>query len=217
MARSSGGVAAMGPLLEVRGLSASYGRTVVLEGIDMTVEAGEVVAVVGANGTGKSTLLRALASLHPSEHDLATLVGHPIGTHAARAAASLAGDEPVFFTDISVDEQLRYLSALGVAGGADHVDEIVTRLGLGERRDDIPTTMSRGWRQRASLSCALARAAPLLCVDEPFVGLDTAGRAQLVDTLDWYRSAGRAVIVATHDLPGLGEITPRVIRLGDGA
>lgn len=205
------------PLLEVRGLRASYGRTVVLDGIDLEVCSGEVVAVVGANGTGKSTLLRSLASLHPSEHDHATLGGHPLGTQAARAAASLAGDEPVFFTDISVVEQLHYLSALGtVPETEDHVDEIVTRLGLDDRRDDIPTTMSRGWRQRASLACALARGAPLLCVDEPFVGLDAEGRIQLVETLDWYRAADRAVIVATHDLPGLGDITPRVIRLDEG-
>ena len=206
----------MRPLLEVRGLTASYGRTVVLDGVDIEVASGEVVAVVGANGTGKSTLLRTLASLHPSTHDRAVLAGHPLGTQAARAAASLAGDEPVFFTDISVSEQLHYLSALGtVPEPATHVDEIVSRLGLADRCDDIPTTMSRGWRQRASLACALARGASLLCVDEPFVGLDADGRIQLVDTLDWYRSAGRAVVVATHDLPGLGDITPRVIRLGD--
>jgi ABC-2 type transport system ATP-binding protein len=206
----------MSPLLEVRGLTAGYGRTTVLEGLDLSVEAGELVAVVGANGTGKSTLLRCLASLHPSDHEHATLAGLQIGTPAARSAASLAGDEPVFFTDISVDEQLHYLCALGaVKRAADHVDEILARLGLDDRRNDIPTTMSRGWRQRASLACALARGAPLLCVDEPFVGLDAAGRVQLLDTFEWYRSDGRAIVVATHDLPGLGDLTDRVLRISD--
>ena len=161
-------------------------------------------------------MLRCLASLHPSDHEQATLAGLQIGTPAARSAASLAGDEPVFFTDISVDEQLHYLCALGaVERPADHVDEIVARLGLDDRRNDIPTTMSRGWRQRTSLACALARGAPLLCVDEPFVGLDAAGRGQLLDTFEWYRSDGRAIVVATHDLPGLGDLTDRVLRITD--
>lgn len=101
-----------------------------------------------------------------------------------------------------------------VADPARHVDEIVKLLGLVDRREDLPVTMSRGWRQRTALACAMARGAPVLCVDEPFVGLDAAGREQLVVVLDWYRSAGRTVVVATHDAPSLHDLEPRVVRIG---
>lgn len=204
----------MRQLVDIQGMTTSYGSLVVLESFDLHVEAGDVVVVVGANGTGKSTLLRAICSLQPSDHDRATIAGHPLGTASARAAASFAGDEPVFFTDINLDEQLRYLASLGRAvDPVAHVDEIVGILGLGDRRDDLPVTMSRGWRQRTALACAMARSAPVLCVDEPFVGLDTAGKGQLVAALDWYRSSDRTVIVATHDAPGLDDLSPRLVSI----
>lgn len=205
----------MSAVVDVRDLAAGYGSTPVLAALDLCVESGEVVAVVGPNGTGKTTLLRTLCSLHQASASRAMIAGHRLGSASGRAAASFAGDEPVFFTDISLVEQLEYLAALGRASEpVAHVERIITTLGLEERRDQLPQTMSRGWRQRAALACALARAAPLLCIDEPFVGLDTAGREQLVDALAWYRTLDRAaVIVATHDPDGLAGLAPRIFRL----
>ena len=204
----------MNPIVDVRGLRAGYGTLEVLKCFDVQVRPGEVVAVLGPNGTGKTTLLRSLCSLHPASADHATVAGHPLGRAAARSSASFAGDEPVFFTDVSLVEQLEYLTALGNATEPDaHVEQIITLLGLQDRKDQLPQTMSRGWRQRAALACSLTRAAPLLCIDEPFVGLDTAGRQQLVDTLNWYRSHGSAVVVATHDPQGLEMLQPRIVQI----
>ncbi len=204
----------MSAVVDVTDLQVAYGRDVVVDGLDLVVEPGAVVAVVGPNGVGKSTLLRALCSLQPAVAEAGTVADHRLGSPAARAAATFAGDEPVFFTDVSVAEQLDYLAALsGVDDPGGRVDAVVEGIGLGGRLDDLPGTLSRGWRQRVGLACALVRTTPLLCVDEPFVGLDDLGRDQLVAVLAAESARGAAVLVATHEPDGLAGLDPRTLRL----
>ena len=203
-------------MIEAVGLGKDYGDLVALHPTDLVLLAGQAVALVGHNGSGKSTFLKLVAGLLDPSSGTVTVDGHPAGTAEARAAISYVPDEPVLYDDLSVREHLRYISALHGADVPDaDLDELVGRLGLADRVDDLPARFSRGLRQKAGLAVGLVRPFAALLVDEPFVGLDASGRAALLELLDEASAAGAALVVATHD-PNFVERVDRCIALRDG-
>jgi ABC-2 type transport system ATP-binding protein len=122
----------------------------------------------------------------------------------------------VLYDDLSVREHLEYVSAIhGAPATPEEVDELVERLGLTARADDLPARFSRGLRQRAGLAVGLVRPFALLLVDEPFVGLDAGGKAALLELLDEASGQGATLVVATHD-PNFVERVDRCVALRDG-
>jgi ABC-2 type transport system ATP-binding protein len=204
------------PALDATGLRKEYGDLVALAGVDLSVARGEKVMLVGPNGSGKTTLLRMVAGLlEPTEGDL-LVDGVPVGTLDARAAVSYISDEPVLYDDLSVREHLEYVARLhATPDAARRADELVRRLGLSARVEDLPVRFSRGLRQKTALAVGLVRPFGLLLVDEPFVGLDVPGREALVPLLAEVAAAGAAVVVATHQ-PDFAEVADRCIGLRDG-
>jgi ABC-type multidrug transport system ATPase subunit len=205
------------PLLELRGLGKDYGDLVALHPTDLSVPAGQAVALVGHNGSGKSTLLRIVAGLLEASDGEVVVDGHPAGTPDARAATSYVPDEPVLYDDLSVREHLLYVGALhGMTVTDEMVDELTARLGLTARVDDLPARFSRGLRQKAGLAVGFVRPYSLLLLDEPFVGLDAPGRAALLELLDEASDAGATLVIATHD-PTFVERVDRCVALRDGS
>jgi ABC-type multidrug transport system ATPase subunit len=204
------------PALEVSDLSKDYGDLVALHPLDLTVRSGASVALIGHNGSGKSTLLRMVAGLlEPSSGDI-EIAGWPMGSLEARATTSFLPDDPVLYDDLSVREHVEYVSRLhGGSGWDDYAEEVVTKLGLMDRVDDLPSRFSRGLRQKTSIVLGLVRPFSLLLVDEPFVGLDAPGRQAMFDLLEEVHADGAAVVVATHE-PAFVERVDRSIALRDG-
>ena len=208
--------AARRPMLALDAAAKDYGDLVALHPCDLTVPAGQSVALVGHNGSGKSTLLRLAAGLLDLSGGSALISGEPAGSLAARATTSFVPDEPVLYDDLSVREHLEYVSAIhGAPATPEEVDELVERLGLTARADDLPARFSRGLRQRAGLAVGLVRPFALLLVDEPFVGLDAGGKAALLELLDEASAQGATLVVATHD-PNFVERVDRCGALRDG-
>jgi ABC-2 type transport system ATP-binding protein len=198
------------------GLAKSYGDLVALHPLDLKVRAGARVALVGHNGSGKSTFLRLASGLLDPTEGTVEVSGAPAGSVDARRATSYVPDDPVLYDDLSVREHLTYISSLhGVEPEADEIDDLLGRLGLAARADDLPARFSRGLRQKASLALAFARPFDVLLVDEPFVGLDAPGKEALLDQLDAVHTAGQTIVVATHD-PTFVERVDRVVALRDG-
>jgi len=208
--------AATRPMLQLDGVAKDYGDLVALQPCDLTVPAGQAVAVVGHNGSGKSTLLRIVAGLLDATAGSVTVAGEPAGSSPARASTSFVPDEPVLYDDLSVREHLEYISAVhGAPVAAADLDDLVGRLGLADRVDDLPARFSRGLRQKAGLAVGLVRPFSLLLIDEPFVGLDSSGREALLVLLDEARSAGATLVIATHE-PSFVDRVDRCIALRDG-
>jgi len=204
------------PLLVVKGASKAYGDLVALEPLDLTVPAGQRVALVGHNGSGKSTLLRLIAGLLELTDGTIDVDGVPAGSAEARALTSFVPDDPVLYDDLSVREHLAYVASLhGVDADAADFDELLEMVGLIHRADDLPARFSRGLRQKTSLALGMVRPSRLLLVDEPFVGLDATGKQALLDLLDELHDAGVATLVATHD-PQYVERVSRCVALRDG-
>lgn len=188
-----------GPIVEVTGLGVELGGAPVLRDVHLTVAPGEVVAIVGPNGVGKSTLLRCIAGLQPPGAGTVGVFGAPPADAAAFwRDVVLVGDEPAWYPGLTVREHLELVHAVyGTARLA--VDAALETFGLAERRDRVPLTLSTGQRQRLSLAMALLRPSRLMLLDEPERGLDARFRDRLAALLAGYAADGGAVVMATHD------------------
>ncbi len=204
------------PALQATGLTKTYDDLVALAPINITVRTGESLALIGHNGSGKSTFLRMAAGLlDPTGGDL-EIAGFEIGDVEARATTSFLPDDPVLYDDLSLREHAEYVSRLhGGDGFDDYAESLCERLGLENRIDDLPARFSRGLRQKTSIVLALVRPFSLLLVDEPFVGLDQPGKLVLLELLDEVHEDGAASLVATHD-PAYVDRVDRSIALRDG-
>jgi len=198
-------------------LTKAYDGVAALDGLDLSVGPGELVALAGANGAGKSALLRLVAGLlDPTEGEI-WIDGFAAGSIDARAACSYIGDQPSLYGDLSVREHIEFVANVHqLDDWPPAADALLSALGLDERVDDLPVHFSRGLRQKTSLVLGLARPFSVLLVDEPFVGLDPAGQQSLSELLVAAAADGAAVITATHQLAFL-ERTTRCVVLEEGA
>lgn len=204
-------------VLATDGLTKRFGTADALGPLDLEVRAGDLIALIGHNGSGKSTLLRLVAGLLDPTSGTVTVGGHRAGSVEARALLSYVPDAPVLYDDLSVWEHLEYLSALhDVPDWAARSSTLLDHFGLVGRADDLPSTFSRGLRQKTALVVGLVRDAPVLAIDEPFVGLDGSGRAALVDVITDRQARGATTVIATHD-PDLVEQAHRCLILREGA
>jgi sulfonate transport system ATP-binding protein len=204
----------------VRGLTRRFGDRTVLSGLDLDIAPGEFVAMIGRSGSGKSTLLRALAGLDRGV----------TGSLEVQGTISIAFQEPrlVPWKKVlaNVTLGLRGVSASGAsatgasASGASTdavARDALEEVGLAERTDAWPLTLSGGEAQRAALARALVRRPSLLLLDEPFSALDALTRIsmhRLVLSL-WERHKP-AVLLVTHDVDEALALADRVLVLGDG-
>lgn len=204
------------PALQTEGLAKEYGDLVALHPLDLTVDAGHLVALIGHNGSGKSTLMKMAAGLLDSTDGTVRIHGHAAGSLEARARLSYLPDAPVLYDDLSLVEHVEYVARLhGTEDWIERGARLIEAFGLVSRAEDLPVGFSRGLRQKTALVLGLVRPFRVLMIDEPFVGLDQSGKHALLDAIDDARDQGRTVLVATHDLD-LVERTDRCLALRDG-
>lgn len=206
----------MSVAVRTQGLCKDYGERPALAPLDLSVDAGQRVVIIGHNGSGKTTLLRMLAGLLQPSGGEATVFGEPAGSLPARRRLAWLSDTPVFYDDLSLREHLQFVAGMHLVDDWETpAAELLDALGLAARADDLPTTFSRGLRQKAAIALALVRPFDVLLVDEPFVGLDESGKTALRDHLQRLAGRGATQLVATHEL-GFVATADRVIALRDG-
>ena len=204
-------------VLVARGLQRTYGDLTALAGLDLTVHAGEMVALVGPNGAGKSTFLGLAGGLLEPSSGTVQVAKAPAGSIEARAATSFLPDLPSLYDDLSLDEHLEYIARLhGAEDWQERAATLLERLGLDHRAGDLPAKFSRGMRQKSSIALAFVRPFSLLLADEPFDGLDPESREAFGGLIDDAVADGAAVIVSTHRADVL-QRAHRCISLYDGA
>jgi heme ABC exporter ATP-binding subunit CcmA len=186
------------PIIVARDVGVELGGAPVLRGVDLTVAPGEVVAVLGANGVGKTTLLRCLAGLQRATGRVSVLGRPPVDEPGFWRDVVMVGDEPTWYPGLTVREHLELMRAVHGPGRLE-VGAALELFELVGPADRAPSSLSTGQRQRLSLAMALLRPSRLLLLDEPERGLDTAFRDRLAGLLAAYAADGGTVVMVTHD------------------
>lgn len=216
-------------MIELRGVEKSYRlgtRLVrVLSAVDLTIGAGEFVAIMGASGSGKSTLLHVLGLLDRHDGGSYRLGGEETSTLDDAGAARVRNHRLGFvFQSFHL---LPYKSALdnvalplfyrGVprAERRARARALLERLGLAERLDHRPDELSGGQRQRAAIARALVTDPPVILADEPTGNLDSAAATEVLALVEQLHREGRTIVLVTHD-PGVAARADRVLHMRDG-
>ncbi|RKE17311.1 ABC transporter ATP-binding protein [Streptomyces sp. TLI_171] len=206
-------------LLQLTGVSRSYGDREVLHPVDLDLSAGECVALLGHNGSGKSTLLRVAAGRDLPTGGTVRFDGLAMNENDPRIRARVAvvGDTVACYPDLTVREHLLLVAvAHGVADAADWVEQVLENRALTERADALPSALSSGQMQALLLACALVRPRDLLLLDEPEQRLDPEARRRLAELLTAELADGVAVLLVTHHTDLALEVADRVVVLEDG-
>ena len=209
------------PPLEIRGLLRRYGGFTAVDGLDLTVGAGEIVGFLGPNGAGKTSTLRCCSGLlRPDAGEIAiagaSLAREPL---EARARLGFVPDRPFLYDRLTAWEFLDFAGALyrvGAAEAHERAAALLERLGLGEEAADLIETYSLGMRQKVSVAAALLHDPPLLLLDEPLGGLDPQSARALKDLLRERAARGFGVLVSTHLLDVAERLCDRVVVLHRG-
>ncbi|MFG2221954.1 ABC transporter ATP-binding protein [Streptomyces sp. NPDC048644] len=207
------------PPAVVSALAVRRGRTEALRAVDLTVRAGETLALMGRNGAGKSTLLTTLVGMHePSAGGVRVggVVPHRTAPGALLRHVGLVPQEPrdLLCADTVAAECAAADRDAGAAPGSCRA--LVARLLPDVQEAVHPRDLSEGQRLALALAVVLTAGPPLLLLDEPTRGLDYAAKARLVDVLRALAAEGHAIVLATHDVELAAELARRVVILADG-
>ena len=208
-------------ILYTEGVTKSYGDRVVLHGLDLTVEAGEVVGLLGHNGAGKTTFVSAIAGLRPA--DAGTILVSGIDARRdpvrARGYIGLAPQDLGIYQTQSVRRNLQFFGEMaGLKGSAlmARVMEVADELSLTPLLDRPAGRMSGGEKRRLHTGMAMIHSPPLLILDEPTVGADVRTRQEILDAVKRLAAEGRGIIYSTHYLPEIEELGASVAILQGG-
>lgn len=209
------------PPLRFRSTRREYAGVVALEGLDLTVEAGSCIVLVGRNGSGKTTTLKLAAGrLDPTDGsvEVGGLATHTRkGRDAVRRTVAFALDTPVFYPDLSVEEHLGFVAtAHGVEDADQHIEDLLEAFDLERRRSFLPDQLSAGMRQKVQLAGVLLRPGRVLLLDEPSRALDPRARDVLWAALAARKKVGGTVVFSTHQLDFPADLADRALVLADG-
>jgi ABC-2 type transport system ATP-binding protein len=202
----------------IRELVKRYGDLVAVDGIDLTVEKGDVYGFLGPNGAGKTTTLRMLLGLIRPTSGRVELFGRDPLRDGARALDGVAGfvEGPRFYPYLSGRRNLRLLADLDGGGARGLIEEVLGVVDLRDRGDDKVGGYSHGMRQRLGIAASLLREPRLLLLDEPTTGLDPAGMRDMRELVKGLAAQGITILLSSHILAEVEELCNRVAIVRKG-
>ncbi|NUU24260.1 MAG: ABC transporter ATP-binding protein [Streptomycetaceae bacterium] len=207
------------PAIRVRGLTKAYGQLEVLRGVDLDVARGGILALLGANGSGKTTTVRILATLLKADAGSAAVNGFDVATHAGevRESVSLTGQFAAVDEILSGREnlvlvaRLRHLDKPGAIA-----DDLLERFSLTDAATRRVSTYSGGMRRRLDIAMSLIGDSPVVFLDEPTAGLDPEARIEVWHTVRQLAGSGTTVLLTTQYLDEAEHLADRIAILHQG-
>ena len=204
------------PAIQTRDLTRKYGRVTAINSLNITIEAGEKVVLVGPNGSGKTTLIKLLSTLiKPTSGDL-FIHGYDVAKHdaAIRSTIGVVLHEPLLYGRLTAAENLRfYAKMFHVPDAEKRIDALADQLDLTDLLKTRVDVLSHGQRKRVSMLRAVLHNPGILLLDEPDSGLDSAALQRLVD---FCNSQPRTIIMSTHNIDNGLRIADRALFLKRG-
>ncbi|MBQ2553950.1 MAG: ABC transporter ATP-binding protein [Prevotella sp.] len=213
-------------MIDVKGIKKSFGTLEVLKGIDLHIDRGEVVSIVGPSGAGKTTLLQIIGTLDKADEGSILIDGTDVGSLSARALSDFRNRHLGFvfqfhqllpeFTAIENIMIPAYIAGKSNSEAKQRAEELLKFMGLSDRATHKPNELSGGEKQRVAVARALVNRPAVILADEPSGSLDTKNKAELHQLFfDLRKEMGQTFVIVTHD-EQLATTTDRTIHLCDG-
>ena len=193
-------------MLEIQGLSKSYGKNTAVDNVGFTVPDGQVGILLGPNGAGKSTIIKSIAGLLRYK-GVIRIQGLPARTVEAKKVFAYVPEIPNMFDALTVREHIEYVRMAYNSGITDdEVEQILKEFEMDDKQDKLGNELSKGMMQKVSICCALAVKPQVILLDEPMVGLDPAAIKKLKEVVLELRDQGVTVLISTHMLEMVEEL-----------
>ena len=207
------------PPLVVEALTKTYDERTAVDALSFRVAAGEILGLVGPNGAGKTTTLRSIVGVLTVRRGRVLVCGHDVSREETQAKQRLCWvpDDPQPFDSLTVDEHLDFTAALyRLRDWRPRAEELLERFELAGRRSALGGELSRGMRQKLAFCCAWLPRPRLVLLDEPLSGLDPRGIRSATSALRELAAEGTAVILSSHLLSLIEELSARILILDHG-
>lgn len=207
------------PALEAREIRKSYGAHEVLRGVDLHVEPGQILGLLGRNGAGKSTLITILCGLRRADSGSISICGHRPSSAEAARLIGYAPQELGIYPDLSVAQNLAAfgeLHGLGRRESASRAGEVMDLLGLAEKRGQRASHLSGGQQRRLHAGMAIMHRPRLVFMDEPTVGADVEARSRILRAVRRLADEGATVVYTSHYLAEFEELGSDIAILNEG-
>ncbi len=206
-------------MIEVTALTKNYGAFTAVRELSFAVRPGEVLGLVGPNGSGKTTTLRCLAGIIPATGGTIRIAGHDIATDTVAAKRQLAffPDEPRLFDYLTVRQHLNFVARIyGVENHEALAQPLLEELEIADKADELPGALSRGMKQKLAIACGLLHSPKVMFLDEPLTGLDPLGIRRMKNSILKRARDGAAIVLSSHLLHLLEEVCSHVLILKKG-
>ena len=208
-------------LLQVDGISKSYGERRAVDGVSFQVRQGQTVGLIGPNGAGKSTTVGMICGLLRPDTGTITLDGAPVGQGASASKANIGyvPQDLALYEDLPAIDNLKLFGALYGLKGAylkQRCDAVLALVNLADRARDKPSTFSGGMKRRLNIAAALLHDPQLLILDEPTVGVDPQSRNAIFDTLETLQAQGRSLIYTSHYMEEVERLADHIVIIDHG-
>ncbi|MEA4911743.1 MAG: amino acid ABC transporter ATP-binding protein [Oscillospiraceae bacterium] len=213
-------------MIELKNIHKSFENVDAVQGVDLSVEAGEILCIIGPSGSGKSTLLRCINGLEVPEQGEILIDGEKMDPKNEKSADSLREKMGFVFQHFNLFPHMTVLenitlAPMGVQGVSEEEakktgEELLARVGLSDKRDVYPNKLSGGQKQRVAIARALAMHPEVMLFDEPTSALDPEMIGEVLDVMKGLAGAGITMIVVTHEMGFAKEVATRVIFMDGG-
>ena len=214
------------PLVHIRGLRKRYGDNEVLKGVDLEVDRGEVISIIGKSGSGKSTLLRCINGLEQFQQGELSVHGQAVRTDDAAALRELRKNVGMIFQNfnlfphLSVGRNVMLAPTLVTSQPKDvarkNAERLLARVGLAEKFDAMPDQLSGGQQQRVAIARALAMDPEILLCDEVTSALDPELVGEVLQVVEGLANQGMTLIMVTHEMGFARKVSDRVVFMHQG-